>query len=310
VSRTIDISLPSEKANALIEDLRSANGVVGFSVHRGASMKPPGDVVTIQTTNEGFLELLGLLSGHDIGNETSIVTSEPRSLVSATSQKQIDQETNEASWPEMAALMRRDTNITTNYLLAMFFAGFVAACGLLADTLHIVIGAMLMAPGFEPLIRVPFGFLARERDSWLQGLTSTVVGYAVLIVGGALGLAAMSLLGQVEPELTDHEWIAYWSNVDPSAFPIALAAGAVGAVIVAAHRSVLTTGVMIALALIPSAAIIGMAIVVGDFGLAAVGLMRWSVDAACVAVAGGLVFLVKRLTSHRLEGQSRSSAQL
>lgn len=52
-----------------------------------------------------------------------MLTSEPRSLVSPQKQSQIDQEGNETSWPEMIALLRRETNVTSNYLMAMFFAG-------------------------------------------------------------------------------------------------------------------------------------------------------------------------------------------
>jgi hypothetical protein len=36
---------------------------------------------------------------------------------------------------------------------------------LVSDTLHIVIGGMLIAPGFEPLLRIIFGMLGR-RHSW------------------------------------------------------------------------------------------------------------------------------------------------
>ena len=96
------------------------------------------------------------------GESGTVLTSEPQRLVSPTSQKQIDEETNEASWPEMAALLRRETNVSSNYLMAMFFSGVVAAAGLWSDMLHIVIGAMVIAPGFEPIIRVPFGHLAQQ----------------------------------------------------------------------------------------------------------------------------------------------------
>jgi uncharacterized membrane protein len=63
--------------------------------------------------------------------------------------------------------------------------------------------------------------------------------------------------------------------------------------------SVLTTGVMIALALIPSLAIFGMAAALGEGGLAARAFARWALDAAIVIVFGGGVFWLKARFFHR-----------
>ncbi len=53
------------------------------------------------------------------------------------------------------------------------------------------------------------------------------------------------------------------------------------------------------LALLPSAAIGGMALVLGDLGLAGRGFVRWGEEAGCVLLAGGLTLKLKRLTLHR-----------
>lgn len=295
MSRSIQVSVPSDKTDGIVDELRCADGVVGISLHRGASIKPPGDVLMIQATNEAFKPIQGRLA-KVIGDSGSVLTSEPRSLVSPTSQEQIDEETNEASWPEMAALLRRETNISSNYIMAMFFSGVVAAAGLWSDTLHIVIGAMVIAPGFEPIIRVPFGFLAEERRAWSTGLKSTAVGYLALVLGAAAAaLIAMLISSTPEGELGSRYWVQYWSSLNPMSVVIALAASGAGAAIIAAQRSVLTAGVMIALALVPSASIIGMALVSGEPGLAGQAAMRWLVDVGCVVLGGAVVFGAKRM---------------
>lgn len=310
MSRTIEISLPAEKADKLIRDLQDADGIVGFALQRGASLKPPGDVLTVHATNEGLLKLLALLPNYNLGEETSVITSEPRSLVSETSQGQIDAETNEASWPEMAALLRRETNVSSNYLMAMFFAGVIAAVGLWTETVHIVVAAMVIAPGFEPIIRVPFGLLGRQRASWKQGLSSTGLGYLALLTGAAAALLVLRLAQPSGSSLGSRDWVQYWSSIQSSSVLVALGAGAAGAAIIAAQRSVLTAGVMIALALVPSASIVGMGLVAGELPVAANALLRWVVDAGCVVVGGGLVFLLKRHHSHRREGSLQASAPL
>ena len=293
MSRAVTIALPPDKRHALVADLQEADGIIGITVLPDASLKPPGDVLTVSTTNEGMQSVLGLLERHKVREGASVETSEPRSLISPTDQEQLDRESNEGSWPEMAALLRRDSNITFNYLVAMFFAGFVAGVGLLSDTLHIVIGAMVLAPGFEPLIRIPLGLIGGEARAWKQGLSSTLLGYLVLVAGGA---AAWPLVGLVKPDALDlaaRPWVQYWSTIPPTSFLVALAAGATGAAIISAQRAVLTTGVMITLALIPSMGVVGLALADFDLPLAGRGLLRWAVDAGCVLVGGGAIFLVK-----------------
>ena len=307
MSRSVTITLPAAKRRQLVPDLETAQGVISISVLPDASVKPQGDVLLVSTTNEGMQSVLGLLERHDVGEGASVETSEPRSLISPTAQEQLDKESNEGSWPEMAALLRRDTNITLNYLLAMFFAGFVAGVGLLSDTLHIVVGAMVLAPGFEPLIRIPLGLIGKEARAWKQGLQSTVVGYLILMAGGAL---AWPLVGLVKPEALDlfaRPWVQYWSNLTWTGVFLALAAGATGAAIVSAQRAVLTTGVMIILALIPSMGVVGLALADLDLALAGRGALRWAVDAACVLVSGGSVFLLKLAIVRRKGAPGRIS---
>lgn len=196
----------------------------------------------------------------------------------------------------MGALLRRETNLSSNYLMAMFFSGMIAAAGLWTDTLHIVVGAMVIAPGFEPIIRVPFGLLAQHGRSWMQGLVSTGVDYGILILGAVLA-TVIGMLTDSSPQkdLASLTWISFWTSLSAMSLVVSLAASAAGAAIIAAQRSTLTAGVMIALALVPSASIVGMGVAAGEFGLARDGALRWVVDVACVVVGGGAVFLVKRI---------------
>ena len=65
------------------------------------------------------------------------------------------------------------------------------------------------------------------------------------------------------------------------------------------ERNDFVAGVMVALALVPGAAIGGMAPALGDVDLAVRGGPPLGVDAACVLVAGGMTLGLKRLTLHR-----------
>lgn len=200
----------------------------------------------------------------------------------------------------MAFLLRRDTNLNSNYLLLMLLAGFVAAVGLWTDTPHIVVGAMVLAPGFEPILRIPFGIVAGPRFLASRGWASTLAGYLALAIGSALAYPMLAMVTPGSPpDLSALRWVGYWSDITATGVLIALAAGAAGAIVVVAQRPVMSAGVMIALALIPSMAVAGMAAAAGDLPLAGHGLGRWLLEVACVVVAGGVVLGAKQLLVHR-----------
>jgi uncharacterized membrane protein len=68
----------------------------------------------------------------------------------------------------------------------MTVAGAVAAAGMWSDALHLVIGAMVIAPAFEPLIRVPFGLIAGPGALAKRALPAIIWGYLALAAGGLI----------------------------------------------------------------------------------------------------------------------------
>lgn len=298
--RTVEISVSAAKAKDAIARLQSVDGVVGIQHQPGASIQPRGDVVTIHTTDDGLISVSRILDKLGIDDSGSVITSEPRSLVAPAHARKIDDETNEAGLEEMASMLRRETNISNNYVLAMALAGAVAAAGLWTDTVHIVIGAMVIAPGFEPLLRIPFGLLAFGRPRLYRGLASSAAGYGALALGAAITALILQLIDpKTGAALAQQTWMQFWTSVTESGVLIALLASAAGMAIIAAQRSVLSAGVMIALALVPGMAIFGMGIATGELGLAGQGLMRWAADAAAVLSVGAAVLVVKRAFIHR-----------
>ena len=257
-------------------------------------------MASIQTTNDATRKVLKLLKELDAHEAGSIVTNAPRSIISPQHQQLLDQESNETFWDEMAFMLRHDTNLAFNYLALMMLAGAVAAVGLWSDTLHTVVGAMVIAPAFEPLLRIPFGLITRSGDLVKRGLISVGVGYLMLALGGLLAALILRLLNPSEaPTLAANVWVEYWSSISSAGLLASVFAGAAGAVVVGGQRSVLTTGVMIALALVPSMSLAGMALAVGDFSLSGKAFTRWVLDVGIVMLLSGIVFGLKQLLLHK-----------
>lgn len=90
--------------------------------------------------------------------------------------------------------------MTAGKLGVMATAGFLAGLGLVSGTLHLVIGAMVIAPGFEPFSRLALGLIEGSR-AWQRGLLDIAKGYAALAAGAALSAAcAVFGAGALAPE--------------------------------------------------------------------------------------------------------------
>jgi hypothetical protein len=305
MARTVEITVPPERTDAVLADARPTEGVLGVRVQRGASERPSGDVITLLVTNRSLPGLLRRLEqqGRLAGGGWSITLSEPAGLLNPDNGKQIDGDTNEVVWEEMDFTILRDSTMTRNALVVMTTAGVLAAVGLSQGALHLVIAGMVIAPGFEPIVRIALAVVGKTGD-WLHGVVDTLKAYAALLLGALLGgaallLAGTPLLANGEPYLDAPLLIDFWTSFTLPGLVVTLFAGTSGAILIATNRSVLTAGVMIGLALIPPPAIAALALLAGEPAVAGAAALRWLVEALVVLVAALGVYLWKRTLVHR-----------
>jgi hypothetical protein len=301
MARVVEIVVPPHETEALVAEARAAlEDLVGLQVSHGGSHQPPGDVVTLTVTNRSLYRLMRILERRGVGTEPgrSITISEPAALVSQPQRDAIENDHLDVGWEEMDFTIMRESTMRMNGLLVMGGAGVLAAVGIASGALHLVIAAMVIAPGFEPLTRIALGLVARSAV-WRPGLRDTARGYGALLAGALLG--AVFMHGQGEPLLTagrdylaSEALIRHWIDFSPKSLLIAAVAGSTGAILIANNRSVLTAGVLIAHSLIPPVAVAGAALVAGNFELAATSGLRWALEATVVVVTGLLVFSWKR----------------
>lgn len=303
--RTIDIALPAGKTDQLIEEVKKINGLIGLRVLRGASLKPEGDVLSLEITNKDLSTLMQLLSRFRMltDGRVSITTNHPMCIISRSSQAKITSDNSEAIWEEMQATINKQSMMTLNNMLTMFLAGVIAVIGIVTNALHIVIGAMVVAPGFEPITRISLGVVSQHVD-WRSGIRDTVRAYAALLSGAIVTAWVMQQVGE---DLTKGDasylpagvLISYWTKITAYSLIINAAAAVLGALVIVTNRSILTAGVMIALALVPSTTMIGIGIVAGDWSVAGNGLLRLVTEIAIVTVFTGMIFTWKKYTVQR-----------
>lgn len=303
--RSVQITVPSDRTDPLVAEIKNISGLISLSVQRGVSVHPPGDVVSAEVSTPALHALMRLLDRQGLSTSaaSSTRTSQPLSVVAASQAGMIAGDSSEATWEEMELTIARESNMTADGLLLMASAGVVAVIGISTDALHLVVGAMVIAPGFEPISRIALGAVAGS-GTWRRGVAHTAQGYLVLTLAAwvtALVLRAIGVppLGGEAAYLPAGVLTSYWSSITAPGLLVSTVAGATGGLLIAANRSILTAGVMIALALVPAAALAGMALSVGDLALFGKGLLRWFIEALIVGLASALVFAWKRARVQR-----------
>ncbi|WP_407572895.1 DUF389 domain-containing protein [Deinococcus altitudinis] len=172
--------------------------VIGLSVSSGASIKPPGDVITVHVLNRGADDVLTLVA--QATPDYSIVTAETASIIDLKLDAWIENDIDEALWEELETGLRHQGRITPNFLALMALGGVLACLGLTtegAPQATALIAASIIAPGFEPIAKVALGLSLRRWNVVKRGLISTLGGYSVFIVTAGLTPLLLRLFGAV-----------------------------------------------------------------------------------------------------------------
>lgn len=300
--RVVQITVSPSRTDELLREVGRLPGLTGLRVQRGISLRPAGDVVSVEVINDGLAPLMRLLDRP--GSFAGFTTTEPASAVSSPDVTEaIARQRSEITWEEMEAVIGKESNMTVNGLALMTISGVFAAIGLATNALHVVMAAMLIAPGFEPITRIGLGIVAGSAG-WRRGLAHTLRGYLALVLGAAVATILLRVLGVPVLEtqasyLPGRALLNYWMTMSPASLLTATLASIAGAILVATGRSVLTAGVMVALALVPAAAMVGMGAAEADVNLLTQGVLRWLVEGALVALFAMAVFGWKRAFVHK-----------
>ena len=301
--RSITLSIPSTETDELLGALGPLDEVVSLSVERGASLKPPGDVVTVHCLNRGANDVLRIADAvHERGG-VSIGTADLASLIDREHAEAIVKDTDEATWEETEVGLRHQSRPTHNYLLLMLAGGAVGATGFFStpptQTIAFV-SASVIAPGFEPLAKVPLALVLRRWTMLWRGLRSALLGYLLIAVAAGLAYLLLEATGGTTlKNFLGNKEIDKLSNPTSLDILVSGAAAVAGVVMVASRRFSLLAGPLIALALIPSAAMAGVAAAAGNPKLVGQALERLGLDVALIFGLGVVVVGLKQALVHR-----------
>jgi uncharacterized hydrophobic protein (TIGR00341 family) len=211
----------------------------------------------------------------------------PRPRQDAAAEKNVDSKTpTSTTREELYNQIEKGARLDGNYLILVFLSTVVAAIGLLENNVAVIVGAMVIAPLLGPNIALAFAATLGDRDL-LQGSFKTN------LTGLTFALLLSVVIGWLWPVFSPNAEILARTDVGFDGVVLALASGAAAVLSLTSGLASALVGVMVAVALLPPTATLGMVLASGQFELAAGAALLLAVNVVCVNLSANLVFLIK-----------------
>jgi len=153
----------------------------------------------------------------------------------------------------------------STYLLMTVVSVVIATAGILLDSPAIVVGSMVIAPLIGPAMTTAVGSVIDDEELFGRGLKLQLLGFAVAIAAAAAFAWLAKTIHLIPPGLDPTMLEQVDSRLRPGflSLVVAIGAGVAGAVSLRSGVSASLVGVMIAVALVPPTAVIGIGIAWG-----------------------------------------------
>ncbi len=174
------------------------------------------------------------------------------------------------------------------YVVMSLVSGIIATAGLLLDSPAVVVGSMVIAPLIGPAMAAAVGTVIDDGEMFLEGVKLQTIGFAV-VVGASAAFAAFvktSFLVQPGIDVVSIGQVRERLAPDFLSLAVALGAGTAGAYSLSSGVSASLVGVMIAVALVPPAATVGIGIAWALPGLVIGAAVLALVNALSINLAG------------------------
>lgn len=191
-----------------------------------------------------------------------------------------------ATREELFTEISRSTELDFNFILLAILSTLVAAIGLIENDVAVVIGAMVIAPLLGPNLGLALGAALGDKDLMKTAIITNATG---LLLTVSLGI----LVVLVWPTELNSQQILSRTVVKPGNVLLALAAGIAAIQSLTTRLASLLVGVMVAVALVPPATVLGMMLGTQQWDLATGSALLLAVNVAAVNLSAQLVFLFR-----------------
>jgi len=294
--RLMQLSVPESEREAIVDVLRERD--LGYTVAAGAGEDADHVIVNAILPADAVEYVLEDVEEAGLDREKYTVSIETQFAEFAGIEDVQDRWANTPNKiaPTTLRSKAKDMRLNTrSYLWMMFLATVVATIGLLQGSPAVVVGSMVIAPIVSPMLTAGVGAVQDDRDMLVDSIRMQAAGLGFAVVG-AIAFGLVLRYGFAVPTSLALEDMALLSlRLSPSLLTVVvgLAAGAAGTYGLATKGRVTIVGVMIAAALIPTAAAAGIGVAWGNYllGVGALALLLIAVIAVNLGSTGMLFYL-------------------
>ena len=189
--------------------------------------------------------------------------------------------------PELRSKARDISRDRRSLLAMVLLSTIIAVAGLLIESTAVVVGAMVIAPLVGPVLTAAVGAVTNDREMLLGSLRLQGAGLVIALAGALAFSYGLKWSGFFPSSLAVSSIDLIALRIAPNFVTIAigLAAGAAGAYGLMTKGPTSLIGVMIAAALIPAAATVGIAAAWGQYRIALGSLLLLLLSLILINVA-------------------------
>lgn len=199
--------------------------------------------------------------------------------------------------------IEKGARLDATFLWLALLSTVVAAIGLLENNLAVVIGAMVIAPFLGPNLALALSTSLGDIDLAVKSLKTNLAGVCVTLLFSIL-------LGMYWPYGLDSPELLSRTEVGFDGIVLAIASGSAAVLSLLTGISSVLVGVMVAVALLPPATVLGIMWGAGQYDLAAGAALLLAVNIVCVNLSANIVFWLKGIRPRTWYEQKKAGTAL
>ena len=295
------LTVPTELSDRIQELLLDDECVTNVTLHEGAVVQPPGNLIECDVAREEADKLLRRLHRAELDRVGGVLVETPTATPFAEAHRlealAPGHPDDAVIWESVEAQADAGAVATVSYLLFLVFAVMLAAIAVITDSSILVVGAMVVGPEFSAIAAASAGIVLLQWGLVFRSMRLLVLSFTFAVAVVTIAALLLRVVGWITPELvaSPRPNTGFIWHPDKWSFVVALIAGAAGALALAIQKTATMVGVFISVTTVPAAGNLALGLAVWDQGEILGSLTQLGANVAGMLISGTtLLFVVRR----------------
>ncbi len=294
------LSLPAALTDEVLALLDTNTAVSSLLLLRGASIRPPGDVIEADVAREACDEVLTELHRLGVPEMGSVHLDPVQTWLSAeglaAQHRAPGSSADAVVWASVTQQAYEESELNWTYLAFMTLATLLAAIAIVLDSPILVVGSMVLGPEFVAIAALGLALVRRRTGLFIRAARTLSIGFGVAIgltflaslVARGLGWVALEDVTAARPG-TDFIY-----SPDKWSFIVAVIAAAAGVLSLTSAKVGGLSGVFISVTTVPAAGNIALGSAFGAWSEVGGSSAQLAINILGMVLAGWLTLTVQQ----------------